>query len=88
MSAASTTVARRIRCLAGVATTAIVATGLVTVTVVPAAHAGGRPTDYGVTDKSDARGLQVTAVRITLLEGSAAGTVVNLGNAKATIRES
>ena len=42
----------------------------------------------GVTDQSDARGLQVTALRITLLEGTAAGTVVDLGNAKAGIRES
>ena len=42
----------------------------------------------GVTDQSDARGLQVTALRITLLEGTAAGTVVDLGNAKASIRES
>jgi hypothetical protein len=42
----------------------------------------------GITDQSDARGLKVTALRITLLEGTAAGTVVNLGNAKATIRES
>ena len=30
----------------------------------------------------------MTALRITLLDGTAAGTVVNLGNAKATIRES
>jgi hypothetical protein len=30
----------------------------------------------------------VTALRITLLDGTAAGTVVNLGNAKATIRDS
>ena len=42
----------------------------------------------GVTDQSDNRGLKVTALRITLLDGTAAGTVVNLGNAKATIRES
>jgi len=42
----------------------------------------------GVLDQSDARGLKVTALRITLLEGTAAGTVVNLGNAKASIRES
>ena len=42
----------------------------------------------GVTDQSDARGLKVTALRITLLSGTAAGTVVNLGNAKASIRES
>ena len=42
----------------------------------------------GVTDQSDARGLRVTALRITLLDGTAAGTVVNLGNAKATIKDS
>ncbi|MEO6510061.1 MAG: choice-of-anchor P family protein [Nocardioides sp.] len=42
----------------------------------------------GVTDQSDARGLRVTALRITLLGGTAAGTVVDLGNAKASIRES
>ena len=42
----------------------------------------------GITDQSDARGLKVTALRITLLDGTAAGTVVNLGNAKANIRES
>jgi hypothetical protein len=42
----------------------------------------------GVTDDSDARGLKVTALRITLLEGTAAGTVLHLGNARATIRES
>jgi hypothetical protein len=30
----------------------------------------------------------VTALRITLLDGTAAGTVVNLGNAKASIRDS
>ena len=42
----------------------------------------------GVTDQSDARGLKVTALRITLLDGTAAGTVLNLGNAKASIRES
>ena len=42
----------------------------------------------GVTDLSDNRGLKVTALRITLLDGTAAGTVVNLGNAKATIRDS
>jgi len=42
----------------------------------------------GVTDQSDARGLKVTALRITLLDGTAAGTVINLGNAKASIRES
>ena len=42
----------------------------------------------GVTDKSDNRGLKVTALRITLLGGSAAGTVVNLGNAKASLRKS
>ena len=42
----------------------------------------------GVTDLSDNRGLRVTALRITLLDGTAAGTVVNLGNAKATIRDS
>jgi hypothetical protein len=42
----------------------------------------------GVTDLSDARGLKVTALRITLLDGTAAGTVVNLGNARASIRES
>ena len=42
----------------------------------------------GVTDLSDNRGLRVTALRITLLDGTAAGTVVNLGNAKATIRGS
>jgi hypothetical protein len=42
----------------------------------------------GVTDQSDARGLRVTALRITLLDGTAAGTVINLGNAKASIRES
>jgi hypothetical protein len=42
----------------------------------------------GVTDTSDARGLKVTALRITLLDGTAAGTVVNLGNAKASIRQS
>ena len=42
----------------------------------------------GITDQSDNRGLRVTALRITLLDGTAAGTVINLGNAKATIRES
>lgn len=42
----------------------------------------------GVVDRSDNRGLQVTALRITLLDGTAAGTVVNLGNAKASIRDS
>ena len=42
----------------------------------------------GVTDKSDNRGLKVTALRITLLGGSAAGTVINLGNAKASLRKS
>jgi hypothetical protein len=42
----------------------------------------------GITDKSDNRGLQVTALRITLLGGSAAGTVINLGNAKASLRKS
>jgi hypothetical protein len=42
----------------------------------------------GITDNSDARGLKVTALRITLLDGTAAGTVINLGNAKANIRES
>jgi hypothetical protein len=42
----------------------------------------------GVTDQSDARGLKVTALRITLLGGTAAGTVINLGNAKASIRDS
>ena len=42
----------------------------------------------GVTDLSDNRGLKVTALRITLLDGTAAGTVVNLGNAKATVRDS
>ncbi len=42
----------------------------------------------GITDQSDARGLKVTALRITLLDGTAAGTVVNLGNAKANIKES
>ena len=42
----------------------------------------------GLTDQSDNRGLKVTALRITLLDGSAAGTVINLGNARANIRES
>ena len=42
----------------------------------------------GITDQSDNRGLRVTALRITLLDGTAAGTVINLGNAKANIRES
>jgi hypothetical protein len=42
----------------------------------------------GVTDRSDRRGLRVTALRITLLDGTAAGTVVNLGNAKASVRDS
>jgi hypothetical protein len=42
----------------------------------------------GITDRSDARGLKVTALRITLLDGTAAGTVVNLGNARANIKES
>jgi hypothetical protein len=42
----------------------------------------------GITDQSDARGLKVTALRITLLSGTAAGTVINLGNAKASVRES
>jgi hypothetical protein len=42
----------------------------------------------GVVDQSNPRGLKVTALRITLLGGTAAGTVINLGNAKASIRES
>ncbi len=42
----------------------------------------------GIVDRSDNRALQVTALRVTLLGGSAAGTVVDLGNAKASIRSS
>ena len=42
----------------------------------------------GLIDQSDARGLKVTALRITLLDGTAAGTVVNLGNARANIQQS
>ncbi len=44
--------------------------------------------ETGVVDRSDKRGLKVTALRITLLGGTAAGTVVNLGNAKASVRDS
>ncbi|MBF4766580.1 hypothetical protein ISU10_02215 [Nocardioides agariphilus] len=39
--------------------------------------------ETGVTDRSIRRGIRVTALRITVLSGTAAGTVVNLGNAKA-----
>jgi hypothetical protein len=41
-----------------------------------------------VTSRPDRRSLRVTALRITLLDGTAAGTVVNLGNATASVRES
>jgi hypothetical protein len=44
--------------------------------------------ETGITDTSDARGLKVTALRITMLDGTAAGTVYNFGNARANIRES
>lgn len=42
----------------------------------------------GVKERPDKRSLKVTALRITLLDGTAAGTVVNLGNATASVRES
>ena len=41
--------------------------------------------ETGVTERIR-RGLKVTALRITVLDGSAAGTVVNLGNARASAR--
>jgi hypothetical protein len=41
-----------------------------------------------VTERPDPRSLRVTALRITLLDGTDAGTVVNLGNATASVRES
>ncbi len=41
--------------------------------------------ETGVTDRIR-RGLKVTALRITVLDGTAAGTVINLGNARAKAR--
>jgi hypothetical protein len=54
---------------------------------LPAELAALIKVETGVVDRSNKRGLRVTALRITLLEGTAAGTVVTLGNAKASVHD-